>query len=122
MDGLCLRVQTKNAELVETLQIIRLKGEMERIELDNAQKVQSENNVLRQDLQEKVKPLRAQLKSANQQIQSQRQLMYQYANLLRRNKIPIPRLQASLQENESSSDSDSDSADSEDDDSTHTEL
>merc|ERR1719361_1491699 len=30
------RVQIKNAQLVETLQIIRLKGEMERIELENA--------------------------------------------------------------------------------------
>merc|ERR1711974_311338 len=94
-------------------QIIRLKGEMERIELDNAHNLQSENDNLRKELQDKVKPLRNLLKNANQQIQSQRQLMYQYANLLRRNKIPIPRLQASLQENESSSDSDS--SDSDDD-------
>merc|ERR1712187_86183 len=95
------RVQTKNAQLLETLQVIRLKGEMERIELLNAKNVQAENQKLKKELNSKVKPLKAQLKNANKQIQSQRQLMYQYANLLRRNKIPIPELQASLQENES---------------------
>jgi len=51
------------------------------------------------------------LRDANRQIQTQRQLMYQYANLLRRHKIAIPELKASLQENDdSSSDSDSDSS------------
>merc|ERR1712176_275892 len=84
------KLQNKNAQLVETLQVIRLKGEMEGIELNNTKN----------------------LKNANKQIQTQRQLMYQYANILRRNKIPIPELQASLQENESSSDSDSDDDDS----------
>eukprot|EP00483_Globobulimina_turgida_P008577 UN08595 len=103
------KLQNKNAQLLETLQVIRLKGEMERIELDNAKNIQNENNKLKKELNDKIKPLKAHLKNANKQIQTQRQLMYQYANLLRRHKIPIPELQVSLQENESSSESDSDS-------------
>merc|ERR1712048_367964 len=102
------RVQTKNAQLLETLQVIRLKGEMERIEPLNAKNVQAENQKLKKEFATKVNPLKTSLKKANKQIQAQRQLMYQYANLLRRHKIPIPELQVSLQENDdSSSDSDS---------------
>eukprot|EP01083_Nonionella_stella_P314263 1131504_1 len=111
------KFQTKTAQLLETLQVIRLKGAMEAIELDNAKKLQSENIELKKELNSKVKPLKDQLKNCNKQIQTQRQLMYQYANLLRRHKIDIPELQVSLQENESSSDSDSDSDSSSSDDS-----
>merc|ERR1712187_504112 len=107
------RVQTKNAQLLETLQVIRLKGGMERIELLNAKNVQAENQKLKKEFATKVNPLKTSLKKANKQIQAQRQLMYQYANVLRRHKSPISKLQVSLQENDdSSSDSDSDSSDS----------
>eukprot|EP01084_Bolivina_argentea_P255954 430719_1 len=111
LESVIKKFQNKNAQLLETLQVIRLKGEMERIELDNAKVIQMENNKLKKELNDKIKPLKAQLKNSNKQIQTQRQLMYQYANLLRRHKIPIPELQASLHENESSSESDSDSSD-----------
>ena len=104
------KLQNKCAQLVETLQVIRIKGEMERIELNNARNLQQENIKLKKELNLKIKPLKSQLKNANKQIQTQRQLMYQYANILRRNKIPIPELKASLEENESSSESDSESS------------
>merc|ERR1712228_827069 len=57
-------VQTKNAELLETLQVIRLKGEMERIELLNAKNVQIENQKLKKEINTKVKPLKGALKNA----------------------------------------------------------
>ena len=58
---------------------------------------------LEHELGSSLKLLRDALKSSTNQIPTQRQLMYQYANFLKRHKIAIPELKASMQGNDDSS-------------------